>query len=305
MSHMSGMTRRQALAASSAALLLPAFVASAEAEHPALLALERRAGGRLGVAVLDTASGRIAGHRLNERFGMCSVFKLPLAAVILREADDGRLALDQRVRYGKADMLAHAPVTEKHLARGHMTVAALAEAAQVTSDNPAANLLLKLIGGPAGFTARLRKIGDATTRLDRYEPEMNHMPPGDARDTSTPAAMAALVQRIALDDVLKPATRERLVGWMEKTETGRARLRAGFPQGWRAGDKTGSFWDDELAGKVNDVAVAWPPGGAPLIVTAFYETPEPGRGKPFDEGEKVLAEVGRIAAAWWQQLPHR
>lgn len=281
-----------------AALALPHARAASPASYPALAELERAAGGRLGVAMLDTASGRIAGHRLEERFGLCSMFKLPLAAVILREADQGRLALDRRVPYGKADMLSHAPVTERHLARGHMTVAELAEAAQLTSDNPAANLLLKLIDGPAGLTARLRELGDATTRVDRFEPEMNHVPPGEVRDTSTPAAMAALVQRIALGDALKPATRERLVGWMEKTETGRARLRAGFPQGWRAGDKTGSFWDEQMPGKVNDVAICWPPGRAPLIVAAFYETPEPGRGKPFEEGQKVLAEAGRIAAAW-------
>ncbi len=295
---MDPLTRRQALAASAAALIPPTFASPAGADLPALRALERRAGGRLGVAILDTATGAQTGLRRDERFGMCSVFKLPLAAMVLREADHGRLALDRRVPYGKGDMLAHAPVTQQHLARGHMTVAELAEAAQVTSDNPAANLLLKLIDGPAGFTARLREIGDATTRLDRYEPEMNHMPPGDPRDTSTPAAMAALVQRLALGDVLKPATRGRLVGWMEKTETGLARLRAGFPKDWRAGDKTGSFWDERLPGKVNDVAIGWPPGRAPLIVAAFYETPSPGRGQAFDEGQQVLAEVGRIAATW-------
>lgn len=295
---MSKLSRRQALAASAAALIPPAFASATAADLPALRALERRAGGRLGVAILDTATGAQTGLRRDERFGMCSVFKLPLAALVLREADLGRLALNRRIAYGQADMLDHAPVTQQHLARGHMTVVELAEAAQMTSDNPAANLLLKLLDGPAGFTARLREIGDATTRLDRYEPEMNHMLPGDPRDTSTPAAMAALLQRIALGDVLQPTSRERLIGWMEKTETGRARLRAGFPQGWRAGDKTGSFWDERLPGKVNDVAVCWPPGRAPLIVAAFYETPMPGRGKPFDEGQKVLAEVGRIAAAW-------
>lgn len=295
---MSTLTRRQALAATATALISPAFGRPTGADLPALRALERRAGGRLGVAILDTGSGAQAGLRLDERFALCSVFKLPLAAMILREADLGRLPLDQAVPYGPADMLDHAPVTRQHLARGHMTVAELAEATQVTSDNPAANLLLKLIDGPAGLTARLREIGDATTRLDRYEPEMNRMQPGDPRDTSTPAALAALVQRIALGDVLKPSSRERLVGWMEKTETGRHRLRAGLPKGWRAGDKTGSFWDEQLPGKVNDVAVCWPPGRAPLIIAAFYETPKAGGGQPFKAGQRVLAEVGRIAAAW-------
>ncbi|RZJ11698.1 MAG: class A beta-lactamase [Rubrivivax sp.] len=272
--------------------------AAPAAAYAPLVELERRSGGRLGVAMLDTGNGSLAGHRLDERFGLCSMFKLPLAAVILSEADQGRLALDRRVHYVAADVHGHAPVTTKHLARGYMTVAELAEAAQVTSDNPAANLLLKLIGGPAGLTARLREFGDMTTRLDRMEPEMNHVPPGEVRDTTTPAAMARLVQKIALGDVLERPTRECLVGWMEKTQTGLHRLRAGLPSAWRVGDKTGTYTNGELLGRVNDVAVCWPPGRAPLIVAATYRTPRRGRDGVRDEDEAVLAEVGRIAAAW-------
>ena len=277
--------------------LLP-MTAGASPSYAPLAELERRAGGRLGVAVLDTGSGALVGHRQTERFGMCSTFKLPLAALILREADLGRLEPARPIRYGKADMVAHAPVTSRHLARGHMSAMELAEAIQVTSDNPAANLLLKLIGGPAGMTARLRAIGDETTRVDRFEPAMNIVPAGELRDTTTPAAMAALTQRITLGEVLKPASRERLLGWMEKTETGLKRLRAGFPPGWRAGDKTGTYWAEGMAGKCNDVAICWPPGRAPLIVTAFYETPTSRRDGLDEANQAVLAEVGRIAAAW-------
>lgn len=299
--HSIDLSRRTLLssaAATAAALAWPRpAAAGADTASMPLAELERRTGGRLGVALLDTGSGTIAGHRLDERFGLCSMFKLPLAAVILREADLGRLRLDRRVHYGKADMVAHAPVTTRHLARGHMTVAELAEAIQVTSDNPAANLLLKQIEGPAGMTARLRELGDLTTRIDRIEPAMNIVRAGDERDTSTPAALAALVQRIALGDVLKPASRARLVGWMEKTETGLKRLRAGFPKDWRAGDKTGTFFADDAPARYNDVAICWPPGRAPLIVAAFYESAAPI--KELDPVQQVvLAEVGRIAAAW-------
>ena len=135
--------------------------------------LESRAGGRLGVCILDTGTGRLVGHRLDEPFAMCSTFKLPLAAVVLREADQGRLTLDERLRYSEKDMLSHAPVTREHLAEGAMTIAALIEAAQVTSDNVAANLIIKRLGGPEVFTAILRELGDRATRLDRYEPMMN------------------------------------------------------------------------------------------------------------------------------------
>jgi beta-lactamase class A len=299
---MSLMTRRQALATTSAALLAPAFAAPAEADHPELLALERRAGGRLGVAVLDTVSGVHTGLRRDERFGMCSTFKLPLAGLVLKAAEEGRLALDQWVPYGKQDLVPHAPVTSQHLKAGGMTVGALAEATQVTSDNPAANLLITLLGGPASITAALRALGDAHTRLDRLETEMNLVPAGELRDTTTPAAMAQTTARMLRSDWLSPASRERLAGWMVATQTGRQRLRAGLPAAWRAGDKTGTAMHPNMADKLNDVAIAWPDARQAIVIAAYYDAP--GRsGRVRDEDQAVLAEVGRIAAAWWQALP--
>jgi len=255
--------------------------------------LERKSGGRLGLCVLDTATGRNLGHRMNERFAMCSTFKMPLAAAILRQADRGKLSLDTFVPYTKADLVPHAPVTEANLAKGAMTIRALAEAAQKQSDNPAANLLLKQIGGPAGFTTFFRDIGDTVTRLDRYEPEMNDLKPGDERDTTTPGAMAQTATKILTGDILTPASRELLIRWMIDTTTGSKRIRAGLPPRWRAGDKTGT----SLAGFYNDVAIAWPPGRPPLIVAAYFNA-KTGSDDMRDEDQAVLAEIGRIAAAW-------
>jgi len=268
------------------------------ASHPALAALEKKVSGRLGVAFLNTSNGAVVGHRLEERFGMCSTFKLPLAATILRKVDQGALSLDQWVAYSASDMVAHAPVTQANLAKGGMTVGALAEAAQTTSDNPAANLLLGLVGGPAGFTAMLREAGDSVTRLDRMEPHMNAVARRDPRDTTTPGAMAATLVRLLTSDWLTPNSRAMLIQWMVATETGTKRLRAGFPAQWRAGDKTGTGMAPGMMDKYNDIAIAWPPGRAPLIVTAFYETPKSHGGKMRDQDQAVLAEVGRIAGEW-------
>src|SRR5262249_47253115 len=162
--------------------------------------------------------------RENRRFAMCSTFKLPLAAAILREADRGKLNLDTTVPVSKADLVQHAPAVEASLAKGSMTVRALAEAAQKVSDNPAANLLLKQIGGPAGFTQFFRDLGDQITRSDRFEPEMNRWKEGDDRDTTTPAAMAATVSKILTGDVLRPASRDLLIQWMIDTKTGLKRI---------------------------------------------------------------------------------
>ncbi len=146
-----------------------------------LQALEASSLGRLGVGVLDTGTGEVIGHRVDERFALCSTFKLPLAAEVLRDVDAGRRALYQFIPYSKADMVAHAPVTEANLAAGGMTIGALAKATQITSDNPAANLILREFGGPEGLTQRFRAAGDLVTRIDRNEPMMNRVSGDDPR----------------------------------------------------------------------------------------------------------------------------
>ncbi len=291
------LTRRAVLATLAAAAATPLEARRQDVTERALAAAETAVGGRLGVCVLDTGSGRIVGQRLDERFAMCSTFKLPLAAMVLREADAGRLSLDERLVYTKADLQSYAPVTSQHLADGHMTVVALAEAAQTTSDNTAANLLLRRLGGPVRFTASVREAGDAVTRLDRFEPTLNLVVPGDDRDTTTPRAMATLIAKYLTTDYLSAASRERLIGWMVATTTGQKRIRAGFPADWRAGDKTGTAQADEMTDKVNDIAIAWPPGRAPIVVTGYYDSARKTTAtQPGDEA--ALAAVGRAAAAW-------
>jgi beta-lactamase class A len=275
-----------------------------------LASIESAAGGKLGAFVWDAQTQRAFGHRMDTRFGMCSTFKLPLAALILRESDAGRLSLDTVVPITKADVVPHAPVAGKFIDQGGLTIRTLAEAAQITSDNIASNLLLKLLGGPAGFTRALRSLGDETTRLDRIEPHMNLVPPGEERDTTTPRAMAMLTATLLTSDALSPTSRSVLIDWMVATKTGVNRIRAGVPAGWRVGDKTGTAMAPEMPDKINDVAALWPPSrvsaphagyAAPIIVAVFYEAP--GQfGRIRAEDEAVHARVGALAAEWAAKL---
>src|SRR5262249_27402735 len=141
----------------------------------------------------------------------------------------------------------------------------LCEAAITLSDNTAGNMILKSIGGPPGFTDFVRSLGDAVTRLDRWETELNEAQPGDPRDTTTPQAMAGNLQSLVLDDALSSASRDRLTAWLVANKTGDAKLRAGLPKEWRIGDKTGAG----NFGTMNDVAVIWPPGRGPVIVSIY------------------------------------
>lgn len=263
---------------------------------PQLRALESGEA-RLGVCLLDTATGDFSGTRLDEHFAMCSTFKLAMAGACLREADAGRLNLDEVLTYGEADLLGWAPRTRGNLGKGGMRIVDLAQAAQEDSDGTAANLLVRRLGGPAAVTARFREMGDPVSRLDRYEPMLGMVLSGDLRDTTSPVAMARLVRRLTTGDLLSAASRQRLLGWMENTRTGPKRLRAGLPGGWRIGNKTGTGRAVGTTNKCNDIAIATPPGRAPIIITAYFDSGEYSD-RIEDRHQAVLAEVGRIATRW-------
>ncbi len=261
--------------------------ASGSAEQR-IAAVETRIGGRLGVAALETGSGRRIAHRASERFPMCSTFKLLAAAAVLHRVDTNEEKLDRFVAYTEADLLEYAPATKEHLKEGGMKVGALCAAAITLSDNTAANLLLKTIGGPAGFTRYARTLGDKETRLDRIEPDLNSAQPGDERDTTTPTAMLGNLRALLLGGALSASSRAQLDAWLAANTTGGSMIRAGLPNDWKVGDKTGR--GDE--GSTNDIAIIRPPGRAPILLTVYSvgSTASPA------ERTAAVAEVARIVA---------
>jgi len=247
--------------------------------------LEEINGGRLGVAVVDTATGERSVYRADERFPMCSTFKFLLAAAVLQRVDRQQDSLDRSVTIPARPLLANSPLTEPH-AGGTMTIAELCHAALTRSDNAAANLLLATVGGPQGVTGFARQIGDPVTRLDRMELALNESADGDPRDTTSPAAMAGNLKSVLLGAALTQPSRSQLTRWMESNLTGLERLRKGLPEGWRAADKTGS----NGAHTSNDIAVIWPKGRQPVIIAA-YITQCPG---PEEKRATMLADIGRL-----------
>ncbi|WP_233840312.1 class A beta-lactamase [Dyella sp. 2HG41-7] len=287
------MDRRDVLkgmAAGAAALSLrPSllFAAGATKADVQLAALERRYGGRLGVAILDTGTGQHAGHRADERFLLCSTFKMLLAAAVLSRVDHGQEQLDRRLVFDQNTVLEYAPITSQHVGPPGMTIAELCSAAVSLSDNTAANVLMAHLGGPSVVTNFARQLGDTITRLDRIEPELNRPTPGGVSDTTTPRAMLSNLQTLMLNHGLSDASRQQLTAWMLATSTGKKLVRAGVPADWRVGEKTGSGVTQN-----NDVAIMWPPARKPLLIAAYYENTE----KDSDGRSAVLAEVGRIVA---------
>jgi beta-lactamase class A len=285
-----GLDRRALMGAAAGLAALSPAVARADS-HAALQAIEARTGGRLGLSVLDVQSGRHISYRIDERFRMCSTFKMLAVADVLHRVDAGRETLDRFLPYTAADLLDYAPTTRAHVGQGGMKLGDLCAAAVQLSDNTAANLILASIDGPKGLTRWLRGIGDPITRLDRHEPALNTGPASDIRDTTSPAAMTATMRKVLLGDVLTPVSRRQLTDWMLGTATGLKRLRAGLPADWREGDKTGT-WSDGGVGHANDLAILWPPGRGPILVAAFVNDGT----APSDARDAALADVGRLIA---------
>ncbi|HEY6259207.1 MAG TPA: class A beta-lactamase [Xanthobacteraceae bacterium] len=253
-----------------------------------LAKIEQACGGRLGVAVLDTLTGIRSRHRADERFPMCSTFKLLAAGAILARVDAGKDLLERRIRFEPRDVVAVSHITKERTGGEGMTVAELCEAAITVSDNTAANLLLAVLDGPAGLTAYARSLGDPVTRLDRIEPELNEAIPGDPRDTTSPAAMLSNLQLLVLGNALSAAAKDQLRRWLIANKTGDARLRAGLPSGWRVGDRTGSGEH----GTTNDIGIMWPPERAPILVAVYLTETS----KPDAERNVTMAAVGRAIA---------
>ena len=273
-------------------VLLAASIAPNEKSAAARVAeIEARLGGRIGVAALDTSTNKRIDYRQDERFPMCSTFKFLAAAAVLRRIDEGKEKLERFVPYNAKDILEYAPVTKEHLKEGGMTLGALCAAAIEQSDNTAGNLLLNVIGGPAGLTNFARGLGDRVTHLDRIEPELNSATPGDERDTTTPAASSGDMQRLLLGDALSEKSRRQLDDWLKRNETGGSMIRAGVPKTWSVGDKTGRGAN----GATNDIAIMRPPGRAPILL-AIYSV---GSTANADHRMAMIAEVAKLVAEFF------
>lgn len=269
-------------------LLVPRAQAESRGVEARLKELEARSGGRLGVAVLNTASGEIAGNRLDERFAMCSTFKALAIAFTLARVDRGEEQLGRRIFFTKRDLVMPFKATKPHLAEG-MTIEQLCEAAAIVSDSTAANLLLAGFGGPAALTAYLRSLGDQVTRLDKIELDLNVVRPGETHDTTSPRAMVGTLRRVMLGDALSASSRTRLTNWLiDSRDAAARRLRVGLPEGWRIANKPGT-WEGI---STNDIGVVFPPGRAPIVVAAYLGE-APG---PIKQQEAILADVARIVA---------
>ena len=250
---------------------------------------EQALSARIGVAVIDVATGNTLSYRGDERFPLNSTHKALSCGALLSEVDKGRLALTSSTRFSQSRLVEYSPVTEKSVEPASITWRQLCSAAVSHSDNTAANLVVERVGGPAGVTRFLRTTGDNVTRLDRDEPELNSATPGDERDTTTPVAVSQTLQKLALGEVLKPASRRQLIQWMRDDKVADALLRSALPAGWTIADKTGAG----AYGSRSIIAIAWPLTGKPMIIAIYITETE----ASLAQSNEAIARLGKVLFA--------
>jgi beta-lactamase class A len=200
----------------------------------------------VGIAALDLDTGETLSLKGNTPFPMASTVKVAIAALYLSQVDHGMRSLDdkvsgQPVRQVMAKMLIH-------------------------SDNRAADIMFKAVGGPNAVHNWLRDNGVEGVRVDRTIAQLlaAHRDLWDRRDSSTPVAMVDLLKRIYKAEVITPESRNYLLGLMAQCATGRNRMKWLLPAGTPVQHKTGT-----LDGLSDDVGFITLPNGHHVAVAIF------------------------------------
>lgn len=248
--------------------------------------IEQTLDARIGFAAHNIATGQRWEVNADERFAMSSTFKTLACGALLEQVDEGQLALETEVSFDVSELVTYSPVTEQYAGHQPMTLFELCDATMTTSDNTAANLVLQALGGPEAITAFVRSMDDPITRLDRFETELNEATPGDERDTTTPNAMLATLEKLVLGDVLSDESRQQLEAWMKGNAVADGLFRAAMPFDWIIADRTGAGG----YGSRSITAIIWPPERAPTVVV-FYITETDAS---FEERNAAIASLGEV-----------
>ena len=282
--------------------------------------------GRIGVAVMDISSGETWSIAGTDWFPMQSVFKLPLGAAVLDAVGRGAFALTDTITLTPADLSPpYSPISAAYPGRRTWTVRELLVAAVGGSDNTAADVVMKMIGGPEAVTSWLESKGVSDVRIDRYEREfqleLNGMPPfqpawaqesvflarlnelpaetrkaatmrylDDPRDTATPLGAVNFLATLQRGELLAPPLTAELLRIATETTTGAKRLKAGLPAGAMIAHKTGTARPDHgINPAINDIGIVTLADGRTIAVVTFLTAST----LSVAEAEAVLADVMR------------
>ncbi len=253
-----------------------------------------RAGGTVGLSLIHIESGKTISINGKSQLSLYSVFKLPLAIAVLKDIEENRLRLDQKIHVTPAEIVQGAPgntaLWQKPV---DVTVERLIEVSIALSDNTSTDKLLQLVGGPPKVTERMRSLGfqniDVRSTVAEYVKTRQNPNTGSAED------LAKLLVQLHEGKILQPSQTNLIIGFMERATTGLNRLRGNLPRGTVVADKTGSGEKDDatrVAKATNDVGIITLPSDRGHLAMAVLVSQST---LPDAAQEKLIAELARAA----------
>lgn len=320
------MARLGRLPAALFALSLPFAARAAEpvaSLETRLSEIAAASGGTLGVRVVHLETGASAGLNAAAPFPMASVYKLPVAVVVLARVDAGELALEREVEVLPGEQRRTASRIDPFPPGTKVSIGTLLDDMLTASGNTACDVLLRVLGGPRAVDAWLAAHGFPGIDVSLTELQMAAVSAGvadrvkdgacdhacldalvakeprarraaaekafeaDSRNTASPDDLARLLVALGKTELLSPASTVRLLDAMRRCETGDRRIRALLPKGARVFDKTGT-----IGRSVNDVGLVSLGGGKGTLAVAVLLK---GSEKPYEERERTIAKVAKAA----------
>ncbi|UXN02362.1 class A beta-lactamase [Bartonella sp. HY406] len=246
---------------------------------------EHRLNAQIGVAIFDTQTNQTVSYKGNELFPLNSTHKTLICAALLKGFDNKQIDITEKVEFSKTDIIEYSPITKNQTKSKSMNWLDLCSAAVSYSDNTAANLIHKKVGGPQAMNHFFKQLKDHTTRLDRFEPELNSAINGDLRDTTSPNAIAYTLKELLFSNFLSPSSRKQLIQWMIDDKVADALLRSKLPNDWKIADKTGAGG----FGSRGIIAAVWPKTDKPIIIAIYIKNTKAN----MEERNSSIAIIGK------------
>jgi beta-lactamase class A len=285
-------------------------------------------GGMVGISAIHLETGKSINQNEKVPFPMASCFKVPIAIELLTRVDSGFFSLDQMIEIEKSDMHPGSGLIADRFNWPNtvkpgiaLSVRSLLELMLLISDNSAADICLRLAGGPAAVNAGMKRLNIEGLHVDRstsimiaewlginmdknspwsqvlYDsltknitaddvPILSKKFDIDLQDTSTPEAMTDLLLKLYTQPVLKPESKNLLLDIMRRCETGLTRIKGLLPENTEIIHKTGT-----IGMTTNDVGIiTLPEDAGHVVISVFVKSSE----KEVPDRERAIAEVSRL-----------
>lgn len=256
--------------------------------------------GNLGVGALHIETGESVSFNGNKRFPMQSVYKFPIAMVMLHEIDAGNYSLEDTIAINKNEYIpeaGHSPIRDKYPKGANLTIREILEYNVSESDGTACDVLLMLLGGTYQVQKKIHDLGVKNMAISTTEMVQVANDTIQYQNWTTPEAMNELLEVFHHGIYLSKGSQDLLLKYMSVSNKWfDRRIKGLLPAGTEVVHKTGTARTYEgLTRATNDAGIITLPDGSHLAISVFISD-------SYDSQEKremAIADAAKASYDYW------